>query len=330
VPIPDQIDKSLDLDGIAQPGDVIAVTVTPADAGGAGHAASAELLIHDEIVAAPPPTIIARAEKSAGMPYEEGTWSLSAVTVTFECTFGAPAVVPCPAPQTVSADTSQAGVTVSGSIQDLLGRTATAEVLVRVDRTAPLLAPVVTPSTVPIGGTATATPNATDSSSGVAAQSCAVPQTSTPGPATVLCQATDVAGNHGSASASYTVEAPPVQMCGQVPDRTALPPLNADGSSVFIRTSGVPVIFTACDASGKPIGTKGFAKKVTLVSTANLPASARVNELVYPTIKTFTYVKQTGLWTGNILTANLATGKKYTYRVDLADGTSFTVTFGVR
>jgi hypothetical protein len=90
------------------------------------------------------------------------------------------------------------------------------------------------------------------------------------------------------------------------------------------------VIFSACDAKGAPIGTKAFAKKVTLVTTAALSPQAGINELRYPTVKTFSYDKQTGLWTGNILTANLASGKKYTYRVDLADGTSFTVTFGVR
>ena len=33
---------------------------------------------------------------------------------------------------------------------------------------------------------------------------------------------------------------------------------------------------------------------------------------------------------GSIGSAKLASGKKYTYRVTLADGTSFTFTFGVR
>jgi hypothetical protein len=33
---------------------------------------------------------------------------------------------------------------------------------------------------------------------------------------------------------------------------------------------------------------------------------------------------------GSIPTLKLTAGKKYTYRVSLADGTSFTVTFGVR
>ena len=79
-----------------------------------------------------------------------------------------------------------------------------------------------------------------------------------------------------------------------------------------------------------PIGTKAFAKKVTLVTTAALAPQAGINELRYPTTKTFSYDKRTGLWSGNILTANLTAGNKYTYRVDLADGTSFTVTFGVR
>jgi hypothetical protein len=109
----------------------------------------------------------------------------------------------------------------------------------------------------------------------------------------------------------------------------ALPPLNADGSSVFLRTSCVPVVFAACDDRGNPISTKKFVKGVALLSETTLTART-VNELWYPPVQAFTYVKAAGVWAGNIPTAKLASGKKYTYRVDLADGTSFTVTFGVR
>ena len=69
---------------------------------------------------------------------------------------------------------------------------------------------------------------------------------------------------------------------------------------------------------------------MTLVSTRQPADAATINELWYPPVQPFTYVKPLGVWVGNIATAKLAGGKKYTYRVDLADGTSFTVTFGVR
>ncbi len=124
--------------------------------------------------------------------------------------------------------------------------------------------------------------------------------------------------------------APPANRCDDLLDRTALPPLNADGSSVFMRPSGVPVVFTACDANGNPIGTKKFVKGFTLVSTAPLAPSAGVNELSYVYVGTFKYATSSGQWQGFIPTNKLTSGRKYTYRVDLADGSSFTVTFGVR
>jgi hypothetical protein len=78
------------------------------------------------------------------------------------------------------------------------------------------------------------------------------------------------------------------------------------------------------------ITTKGFIKKVTQVSSTALPTSAKVNELWYPPIGAMRYDKVLKLWTDFIPTATLASGKKYTYRYDSSDGTSFTVTFGVR
>lgn len=330
VPITGQQSATLALDGIASADDIITVTVTPADAGGAGHAASADVLVEAEPVPPAPPTISVVATKADGSVYQEGTWSRSPVTVTFTCTAASPLTAPCPAPITVDHDTAAAGVTVSGSITDLFGRTVSAAVVVKYDGTAPTLAPVVTPSSVPVGGTAVATPNATDASSGVATQSCATPQTTTAGTASVLCQAADVAGNTATKSATYTVVAPVPAKCAGWSDRSPQQPLNADGTSVFLRSSGVPVIFRACDARGKQITTKGFVKKVTQLSSAALPTSAKVNELWYPALGDFSYVKLVESWVGQIPTATLASGKKYTYRIDLSDGTSFTVTFGVR
>jgi hypothetical protein len=52
----------------------------------------------------------------------------------------------------------------------------------------------------------TGLPNATDATSGVASSSCGDVDTSTPGPKTVTCTATDIAGNTASAVLSYVVE----------------------------------------------------------------------------------------------------------------------------
>jgi hypothetical protein len=74
-----------------------------------------------------------------------------------------------------------------------------------VDQTVPSLSPTVTPNPVLLGASATAAPNATDATSGVASSSCEALDTQSPGVKSVNCQATDVAGNGASATADYTV-----------------------------------------------------------------------------------------------------------------------------
>ena len=275
------------------------------------------------------PTITATATKVGGGSYTAGTWSKVGVRVTFACTSVAALVGGCPAAQTLVADT--AGTTVSGTATDVLGQSATAQLLVKIDGTAPTLNPTVTPNPVAKGATATATANATDATSGIASSSCLTPSTTTPGAASVQCTATDAAGNTATKAATYTVLPPPTPAtCAGSADRKPLAPLNADGTSVFLRTSAVPLIFRACDMAGKSITTKGFVTSVTPVSNVVLPSSARVNELWYVPVSGFRYVALTRTWVGSMSTAGLAPGKKYTYRVSLSDGTSFTFTFGLK
>jgi hypothetical protein len=306
------------------PGQVVALVVTPYDGQVSGHTARAEVTVAPE----PEAPAITLSARNADGDYVEGEWSRSAVTVTFACTSGV-SVTTCPETEVVT-ETTVDGYTVVGIMVDELGRSATARILVRVDGVAPELAPTVTPFTVEIGGTATAEANATDAGSGVASESCTQPDTSTEGSRTVECTATDVAGNTATATAGYTVSPPAAPQCAGVLDRVALSPLNADGSSVFLRSSGVPVVFRACDADGTPIGTKKFVTGVTQVSSAPLPAGARINELWYPPINTFIYAKKAQTWVGMIPTRTLRSGTSYTYLVSLSDGTSFELTFGVR
>ena len=141
VTIPGQTAATLALDGIAQPGDVIAVTVTPSDARGAGHAASANLLVHATPTPPPLPTITAVATVGGGAAYAEGTWSTSPVTVRFTCTSSAPLAKPCPDAVRVDRDTLSTGRVVTGTVTDLLGGTATATVVVQYDGHGPVLAP---------------------------------------------------------------------------------------------------------------------------------------------------------------------------------------------
>jgi hypothetical protein len=304
--------------------------VIPSDGALVGGAARASMSVGYAPTPPPnpdPPTITASAANDEG-PYLGG-WSRSPVTVSFTCT--GYELDFCSEPVKVQTDTDETGTKVTGEVIDGLGRSAAAEFVVVIDGNPPELHPVATPSIVTVGEIVAVAPHATDAASGVASESCDVPQTMTPGPASVMCRATDVAGNSADAVASYTVLAPPAApRCRGFADRAALAPLNADGSSVFLRISGVPVIFAACDANGNPVGTKNFVKRLTQTAVSELPRTAKVNELWYPPIPKFSYAKATGTWVGTIPTLKLTAGKKYTYRVDLADGTSFLVTFGVR
>ncbi|MFN8471121.1 MAG: PxKF domain-containing protein [Anaerolineae bacterium] len=75
----------------------------------------------------------------------------------------------------------------------------------KIDSNAPTLNPTISPNPPILGGTATASPNATDTLSGVASQSCDAVDTSSVGPKTLTCRATDAAGNSTSSVVSYTV-----------------------------------------------------------------------------------------------------------------------------
>jgi hypothetical protein len=317
----------LDLAGIAQPGDVIAVTVMPSDPHGEGHATSAAVLVKAPVVPPASPRITATATTASG-PYVVGTWSRTMVTVHFECTSGAP-VISCPIDVQVS-DTGPDGQTVPGEMTDMLGRTDQTQITVLADGTAPTLAPTVTPDPVLVGATASAAPHASDAGSGIASQSCDIPSTLVPGLFSVTCRAADVAGNTSSTTVAYTVSVPPVRMCLANPDRAPLAPMNADGSSVFERASGIPIVFAACDAAGKPIGTKNLVKSVTQVSSTALPPGAVTNEQKYPPAANWAYNSTTGVWTGYLQASKLSQGRKYVFTVLLSDGTSFLVTFGVR
>jgi hypothetical protein len=78
-------------------------------------------------------------------------------------------------------------------------------IAIKPDTTPPTLAPVL-PGLILQGGTYVVTPNATDEN-GIASASCTPTplDTSSPGPKTVTCTATDLAGNTASVTLSYSV-----------------------------------------------------------------------------------------------------------------------------
>ena len=74
-----------------------------------------------------------------------------------------------------------------------------------IDKTAPTVAPSVTPNPVHLNQAVTVNAGATDSGSGIAIQSCGLASTDSVGTKTVTCTATDYAGNTSSGVAEYQV-----------------------------------------------------------------------------------------------------------------------------
>jgi subtilisin family serine protease len=123
----------------------------------------------------------------------------------FECSLDGAPHVPCTSPVTYEGlGDGLRTFSVRSSLPGGVDRTPST-LTWTVDATAPTLAPTVTPNPVRLGGTATASPGATDTGSGIAQSSCTTPATTTLGRGSVTCTATDVAGNTATSTAPYTV-----------------------------------------------------------------------------------------------------------------------------
>ena len=150
-----------------------------------------------------PPTITVSATKADNTPYTAGTWTNQDVTVHFTCSDAGSGVASCPDGQIFDADGE---FTASGTAQDNANNSADASFgPIRIDKTAPTVAPSVTPNPVQLNQTVTVNSNATDSGSGIAMQSCSLASTDGVGTKTVTCTASDYAGNTSSGTAEYQV-----------------------------------------------------------------------------------------------------------------------------
>jgi hypothetical protein len=159
------------------------------------------------------------------------------------------------------------GASVSGTCTDTAGNTSDpASFALTYDGTKPTLTPSVSPNPVPLNGTATATPNATDGTSGLASSSCATVVTSGVGAKTVSCTATDHAGNTNTATASYTVA---YKVC-----------LLYDPAKSVNAGGVIPLKIQLCDASGANVSASTITVHATglqqvdgTASSADLPPS---------------------------------------------------------
>jgi hypothetical protein len=111
-----------------------------------------------------------------------------------------------------------------------------------------------------------------------------------------------------------------------------LPPINADGTSVFKARSTVPAKFRVCDASGNSIGTTGVVSSLRLVRIISGTAAASVNEPATSTTPdaSFRWDSAGQQWVFNISTKSLASNQTYVYEIKLNDGTDIEFRYGLK
>lgn len=206
------------------------------------------------------PTIIAAPTTVANT----AGWYRSAVTVVFSCSDATSGGVTCPPAQVLDSEGVAVG-TGTRTISDAAGNLATHPgVQVKIDRTAPTLAPSVGPGTLLLNSTLSASANGNDALSGIASQGCAPLSTASVGSRSVACTATDAAGNAASGNAGYRVVfgfdgfASPVRnpaTLNQMKTGRSVPlrwrVLDANGAPVTsLDTASVAVVALACPSTG--------------------------------------------------------------------------------
>lgn len=165
-------------------------------------------------------------------------WNNTDVTVTWTWSDGGSGpAASCPTSTTSTGE--GASVQVSATCVDVAGNSTTLTRTFKIDKTAPSLAPSASPDPVILGGSVATSPNATDSLSDVASQSCTNPGTASIGVVTYQCSAADNAGNTNTASGTYTVGAFFNGFTSPLPQ--SFPPKAG---------STIPVKFTLRDANG--------------------------------------------------------------------------------
>src|SRR5262249_34174249 len=198
-----------------------------------------------------PPTI---ATALSPLPNAAG-WNNTNVTASFSCADSLSGVASCPATAVVS--TEGANQSLPGTATDKAGNTAVPSTRVSIDKTPPTIAATLSPLANSFGwnnSSVTVNFSCTDALSGVA--SCAAPVSFTHEGAgqTASGNATDIAGNSNSASATVNIDE-------TLPTITAAitPAPNAAGWN----NTNVTVSFTCAD-SGSGIATCAQQQSVTI------------------------------------------------------------------
>ncbi|MFN8497213.1 MAG: choice-of-anchor Q domain-containing protein [Anaerolineae bacterium] len=251
----------------------------------------------------PPTVILNPSADNCALPGANG-WCRGAQTAGFTASDSASGVAtPCAGAScnfTRSTTTNGSAVTIaSGQVCDGANNCAPGINAgpFKIDSVAPTLSPTVSPNPPIVGGAATASPNASDATSGVFSQSCDAVDTSSAGPKTLTCRATDNAGNTTSIVVSYTV----VYKVAYVSPTVGPPSVN----SLYAPTVGTtytPVKWRLTNAAGAAVTTGAVAAVRYTSMTCGGPTPAYSDG--YPMAGGFTsanpkYDTLQGLWVLN-------------------------------
>jgi hypothetical protein len=292
----------------------------------AGNTASGTLAFKYDATAPSVTTSLAR-------PADHNGWYNAPVDISAAGTDATSGIDSCETGTYSSPDSATASAT--RSCTDLAGNTAADSVPFKYDATAPTLTPSVSPNPVVLNGSASASPGASDATSGVASAACGPVDTSSVGSHAVACTATDNAGNQTSVSAPYSVNYAATGSCLGSPGHQILQPINANYQtdlSVFKLGSTVPAKFRVCDANGVSIGTAGVVTKFALVQKLGLDPSELIDETVLSTTPdtAFRWSATDQQWIFNMATKGLKAGTTYVYQVTLNDGSKIDFRFGLK
>jgi hypothetical protein len=186
------------------------------------------------------------------------------------------------------------------------------------DDTNPTLNPTVSPNPVVLHGSATGSPGASDTTSGVdsANMGCDAVVTTSVGSKTVACHATDNAGNGASASATYSV----------VYDWTGFfQPIDngdANGNYVFNKAkagSTIPVKFSLAGDQGLSIFESGYPQSGAIACGAS--TTDAIEEYSTATVSGLKYDPLTHQYIYNWKTQSTWAGSCRQLIVKLVDGT---------
>ncbi len=191
---------------------------------------------------------------------------------------------------------------------------------INIDKTAPTIAPTVSPNPVVLGGTATVSPNASDALSGVGSAGCRPVETSSVGRKSLSCFALDKAGNETFQLVDYIVAWPFTGFVGLNP-APALNPAKT-GGSIQVKFSLGGDRGLAILAAGSPTSQAMSCGASTAAATSLKAPAVAASSLSYNArTDTYTYDWKTEKsWAGTCrqLTVKLVDGTERTLNFQFA------------